>query len=95
MNYLGTAASDDYLCIVRPDAPATTFDDMFKTQVIMGGTAANGPMGYLPIMLNNVLGTKFKVVFGYPGTREIMMAIQRGRNSRHVRDRLGELDARL
>ena len=29
-------------------------------------------------MLNNVLGTKFKVVFGYPGTREITMAIEKG-----------------
>ena len=29
-------------------------------------------------MLNNVLGTKFKVVLGYPGVRETVMAIQRG-----------------
>ena len=64
--------------MVRPDAPATTFDDMFKTQVIMGGIAANGETGYLPIMLNNVLGTKFKVVLGYPGSREIIMAIEKG-----------------
>lgn len=78
VNYLGTALSDIYLCIVRPDAPATTFADMFRTQVIMGGTAENGSTGYLPILLNNVLGTKFKVVFGYPGTREITMAIQKG-----------------
>ena len=78
VNYLGSAMSDDYLCVVRPDAPAATFDDMFKTQVIMGGVAANSDTGYLPIMLNNVLGTKFKVVFGYPGTREITMAIEKG-----------------
>ena len=78
VNYLGSAVSDVFLCIVRPDAPATTFDDMFKTQVIMGGVAANGVTGYLPIMLNNVLGTKFKVVLGYPGTREIITAIQKG-----------------
>jgi tripartite-type tricarboxylate transporter receptor subunit TctC len=78
VNYLGSAMSDDFLCGVGPDAPATTFDDMFKTQVIMGGSFANSEIGYLPIMLNNVLGTKFKVVFGYPGSREIMMAIQKG-----------------
>ena len=29
-------------------------------------------------MLNNVLGTKFKIVNGYPGTREIGMAIEKG-----------------
>jgi tripartite-type tricarboxylate transporter receptor subunit TctC len=78
VNYLGTAMSDVYLCIVRSDAPATTFEDMFKTQVIMGGVAPNSATGYLPIMLNNVLGTKFKVVFGYPGSREIVMAIEKG-----------------
>jgi tripartite-type tricarboxylate transporter receptor subunit TctC len=78
VNYLGSAASDVSLCIVRADAPATTFEDMFKTQVIMGGSAENGPAGYFPIMLNNVLGTKFKVVFGYPGLTEIIMSIQKG-----------------
>jgi tripartite-type tricarboxylate transporter receptor subunit TctC len=78
VNYLGSGASDDNLCVVRPDAPAATFDDMFETQVIMGGTAANSVTGYMPIMLNNVLGTKFKVVLGYPGTREETMALQKG-----------------
>ena len=46
--------------------------------MIVGGVAANNETGYLPIMLNNLLGTKFKVVFGYPGSREIIMAIQKG-----------------
>jgi len=32
----------------------------------------------MPIMLNNLLGTKFKLVFGYPGARELTMAIQKG-----------------
>ena len=78
VNYLGTAMTDVFLCMVRPDAPATTYEDMFTKEVIMGGTAESGSTGYLPIVLNNVVGTKFKVVFGYPGTREITMAMQKG-----------------
>jgi tripartite-type tricarboxylate transporter receptor subunit TctC len=78
VNYLGTAMSDVFLCMVKPDAPATNFNDMFSREVIMGGTAESGSTGYLPLVLNNVLGTKFKVVFGYPGTREITMAMQKG-----------------
>lgn len=78
MNYLGSATSDDYLCIVRSDAPATSFDAMFKTPVIMGGVAATSITGYLPILLNNLFGTKFKVVLGYPGMREIILALQKG-----------------
>ena len=78
VNYLGSAASDDYICIVRPDAPAVNFDDMFKTQVIMGASGATSQTAMVAIMLNNVLGTKFKVVFGYPGTPDVTMAIQKG-----------------
>jgi hypothetical protein len=43
----------------------------------MGGTAETGSTGYLPLLLNNVLGTKFKVVFGYPGSREMTMAMEK------------------
>ncbi|HWG04499.1 MAG TPA: tripartite tricarboxylate transporter substrate-binding protein, partial [Beijerinckiaceae bacterium] len=78
VNYLGSAASDDYLCIVRPDAPAVTFDDMFKTQVILGASGANSQTAIVANVLNNVLGTKFKVVFGYPGTPDVTMAIEKG-----------------
>ncbi len=78
LHYLGSATTGHYLCVVRPDAPATRLADMMTTEVVMGGTAENGSTGYLPILLNNVIGTKFKVVFGYPGSREITAAIERG-----------------
>lgn len=78
LHYLGSATTGHYLCVVRPDAPATRLEDMMTTEVVMGGTAENGSTGYLPLLLNNVIGTKFKVVFGYPGSREITTAIERG-----------------
>jgi tripartite-type tricarboxylate transporter receptor subunit TctC len=77
LTYLGSAAKADYVCLVRSDAPATTLEGMFKTQVVIGGASASGFLGYVPVMLNNVLGTKFKVVLGYPGSREIILAIQK------------------
>ncbi|MDF2116763.1 tripartite tricarboxylate transporter substrate-binding protein [Roseiarcaceae bacterium H3SJ34-1] len=78
LNYLGSATTDYFLCVANPSAPAKTFPDTFKTEIVMGGTAETGSTGYLPVMLNNVLGTKFKPVFGYPGSREIMAAIEKG-----------------
>jgi tripartite-type tricarboxylate transporter receptor subunit TctC len=78
MSYLGNAASDVSLCIIRSDAPVKTFSDAFKTQIVMGGTAPNGPLGYLATALNRTLGTKFKQVLGYPGSADIFAAIQRG-----------------
>jgi tripartite-type tricarboxylate transporter receptor subunit TctC len=78
LNYIGSANVDSFLCIVRKDAPATTFADAFVREDVMGGTAETGSTGYLPLLLNNVLGTKFKVVFGYPGSREIIAAVEKG-----------------
>jgi tripartite-type tricarboxylate transporter receptor subunit TctC len=78
LNYLGSATTDYFLCVASPAAPAKTFADAFKTEIVMGGTAETGSTGYLPVMLNNVLGTRFKPVFGYPGSREIMTAIEKG-----------------
>ncbi len=77
LNYIGSANEDAFLCVVRKDAPVQKFADAFSTQAVMGGTAETGSTGYLPILLNNVLGTKFKVVFGYPGSREMFMAMDK------------------
>lgn len=78
LRYLGSATADLFVCVARPDAPAKTFADTFKTEIVVGGTAETGSTGYLPVLLNNVLGSKFKPVLGYPGSREIMAAIEKG-----------------
>ena len=77
LNYIGSANEDTYICVMRRDGPLQTFADAFSIEAVMGGTAETGSTGYLPFLLNNVLGAKFKVVFGYPGSREIMMAIDK------------------
>jgi tripartite-type tricarboxylate transporter receptor subunit TctC len=44
----------------------------------MGSTGAGGDQHAFTIALNSLLGTKLKPVAGYPGTQEIMLAIERG-----------------
>ena len=78
LNYLGSAASETSVCLVRAGAPTTKFDEMFKTQVVMGGAARNTASGYQPTILNRLIGTKFKIVLGYPGTPNIHHAIAKG-----------------
>ena len=78
LHYLGSATTGHYLCVVRPDAPATRLADMMTTELVMGGTAENGSTGYLPILLNNVIGTKFKVVLGYRGGGDMFLAMENG-----------------
>jgi tripartite-type tricarboxylate transporter receptor subunit TctC len=78
LNYIGSANNDIRLCYARTDAPAKTFADAFTHEVILGATADGGATRDFPVMLNNVLGTKFRIVAGYPGTREIGLAIESG-----------------
>jgi tripartite-type tricarboxylate transporter receptor subunit TctC len=77
LNYVGSANSDIYICFVRSDAPAKTFQDVFTHDVIVGASNAAGTTRDLPVMLNNMLGTKFHIVNGYAGSKEITLAIER------------------
>jgi tripartite-type tricarboxylate transporter receptor subunit TctC len=75
--YAGSANSDVYICFVRSDAPAKTFQEALTHEVILGASNAGGTTRDLPAMLNNLLGTKFRIVTGYAGSKEITLAIER------------------
>jgi tripartite-type tricarboxylate transporter receptor subunit TctC len=76
--YLGSANSDVYVCYVRSDAPVKTFKDVLDKELIVGASNPGATTYDLPLLLNNVLGTKFRIVTGYPGSREITIALERG-----------------
>ncbi|MGE5537807.1 MAG: Bug family tripartite tricarboxylate transporter substrate binding protein [Gemmatimonas sp.] len=76
-NYLGSANNEAFICIGRSDAPVQKFEDALSKDMIMGASAAGGSTRDFPALLNNVLGTKFNVVSGYPGSKEIVLAVER------------------
>jgi tripartite-type tricarboxylate transporter receptor subunit TctC len=76
-HYIGSANTDYYVCLVRGDAQVKTFEDLFDKELVVGASAGGASTRDFPLMLRNVLGAKFRIVAGYPGTREINLAIQR------------------
>ncbi|MEE8516011.1 MAG: hypothetical protein V3T02_05150, partial [Alphaproteobacteria bacterium] len=52
--------------------------DAIKRQAIIGSTGATSNSTIYPIMLNNLLGSKFKVVHGYAGAFGVFLAMERG-----------------
>ena len=74
--YLGSANDDVYVCVARKDAPVQNAEDLFKTEVVAGASVASSTADF-PAVLNAVIGTKFKLVLGYPGSREIGLAIDK------------------
>ena len=79
--WIGAATRDIGLCIACGATPFKTIEDVKKQQMIVAGTGAGSETDTWPIVLNEVLGTKFKVVTGYLGTQETILAIERGEAS--------------
>src|SRR3954453_6120912 len=76
--YLGSANSDVYVCYVRRGAPVQSYKDVLTKELIIGASNPGATTYDLPLLLNSVLGTKFRIVTGYPGSREITLALERG-----------------
>src|ERR1043166_5809677 len=75
--YIGNANIEVFLCMTRTDAPAKSFKDALEKEVILGSTNEGGSTRDFPAMLDNILGAKFRLVTGYPGSNEIMLALER------------------
>jgi tripartite-type tricarboxylate transporter receptor subunit TctC len=74
---LGSANKSVYLCLVRSDAPLKTFRELFDTQVILGTSSEGATLRDYPVMLINVLGLRLRLIGGYAGSREIVLAMDR------------------
>jgi tripartite-type tricarboxylate transporter receptor subunit TctC len=74
---LGSANSEIDLCFVRGDTGVATFADAQRRDVVVGGSAEGSASREQPAVLNNLLGARFKIVSGYPGTREIILAVEK------------------
>jgi tripartite-type tricarboxylate transporter receptor subunit TctC len=76
--FLGSANAEVDACWVRSDAGVKSLRDIREKEVVMGASAEGGATREQPSALNALIGTKFKIVSGYPGTRQILMAVESG-----------------
>ncbi|MGE0744478.1 MAG: Bug family tripartite tricarboxylate transporter substrate binding protein [Rhodospirillales bacterium] len=78
VQWIGNMAELNGAISVWHTAPATDIEGMKRAEVIMGSTGRSSGTFMLPALMNGVLGTKFKIVLGFPGTNEVNLAIERG-----------------
>lgn len=74
--WLGSAATIAVVTIASKNSKIKTAQDLFDKEFIIG--AGGGTTEYMPTTLNSVLGTKMKLIKGYKGNNEILLAIERG-----------------
>jgi tripartite-type tricarboxylate transporter receptor subunit TctC len=74
--WLGSLNTETGLIIVSSAAPQKEMKDLFEQELLVG--SSNPTTDYMPLFLNNVLGTKFKIISGYRSSNDVYLALDRG-----------------
>jgi tripartite-type tricarboxylate transporter receptor subunit TctC len=77
-NWIGRVSSTVELLIVWHTVPVARIEDVRSRETIMGGTGPTSSTEFIPRVLNNLAGMKFKVISGFKGTSDIALAMERG-----------------
>ena len=77
-NWIGSPVRLDETLVVWHTTGVRTIEDAKVKSVIIGATSPTGMNYVYPKLANELLGTKFKIVTGYPGGTPIVLALERG-----------------
>jgi len=73
-----SVSSEVSLVVAWYTSPVKTAQDLFVKQFIVGGTGPTSPLEVSARLLNATIGTKFKIIGGYPGQADVLLAMERG-----------------
>src|SRR5258706_8661271 len=76
-NWIGSIANETLVMLVRKDVPADSAEDMLTKEIVVGGTGATSDAESLARLLNATIGSKLKIVSGYAGSSDVMLAVER------------------
>jgi tripartite-type tricarboxylate transporter receptor subunit TctC len=76
--WIGSANDEVSVCAAWGRTGITRFEQLYSRELIVGGTGATADTDLFPKVLNAVLGTRFRIVSGYPGGNDITLAMERG-----------------
>lgn len=77
-NWIGSANNEVSVCVSWHDSGVTSFQDLLKKELVVGGTGPTADTDQFPRVINAVLGTRMKIVPGYPGGNDVSLAMERG-----------------
>jgi len=77
-SYLGNTTSSPIVLVSWHKSSVKTFRDALEKELVIGATGAGSASVQVPLMINALIGSKFRVVSGYPGGNEIYMAMENG-----------------
>ncbi|MFM1814123.1 MAG: hypothetical protein RLZ98_818 [Pseudomonadota bacterium] len=77
-NWIGNLSNSNQVLVTWHTAKTKSLDDLMKRETLIGATGAGSISVQMPSFLNNIVGTKIKIVFGYPNGGDVNIAMERG-----------------
>jgi tripartite-type tricarboxylate transporter receptor subunit TctC len=78
MNWIGSIDASTGICVAWHTSGIATWHDLLAKPFTVGSTGAGSQMETMPLMLDNLFGTRIKVIAGYVGGNDIYLAMERG-----------------
>ena len=77
-NWIGNTVEGTNVVVVWSDSQISSIEDARSRVVIMGAPGSANNCVFYPLLLNALVGTKFKIIAGYPGGNDVNLAMERG-----------------
>jgi tripartite-type tricarboxylate transporter receptor subunit TctC len=77
-NWLGSIGKLENICVTWQGSPITRIEQARTREVAVSASGATGNSAIMPKILNQFLGTKFKVIGGYTEGSGVTLALERG-----------------
>lgn len=78
-NYIGSLGPiNSVVAMLKDKSPVATLDEAMTKESVMASTGKSSETFITPTLMNNLLGTKFKIVTGYRGMKGVELAMAKG-----------------
>jgi tripartite-type tricarboxylate transporter receptor subunit TctC len=75
--WLGSMNNEVSVCVSWHTSGVTKYEQVLDKELVVGGTGPSADTDQFPRITNAVLGTKFRIISGYPGGNDISLAMER------------------
>lgn len=76
--WIGNSNEGNNVLMLWHTSGIKTWEDLKTKVIVVGGTGAGSTSGQYPRAMNNILGTKMKIILGFQGGSQMNLAMERG-----------------
>jgi tripartite-type tricarboxylate transporter receptor subunit TctC len=76
--WIGSITNEPKICVFSTSSPVASWEDMLQKEHRLGGEAPGADIDVVSNAIHTLFETKSKIVTGYHGSNELMLAVERG-----------------